>query len=477
MQELVYAALLPHPPLVIPAVGGEEIRRVGATIDAFRQTASEMASLRPDSVIILSPHGPVFQDATAIHCEPFLSGSLREFGAPQITLDVQVDQPLGELVLSAAREAGLSTAPITAEWAEEWGAQELDHGTLVPLLFLQEAGWQGSVLPITTGALTALELYAFGQAVQRAVDRSGRRIAVLASGDLSHRLTPGAPEGYEPGAAAWDRELVEALGRGEITYLFAMDPERVERAGACAVPPLMTLAGVLDGLQVRTEVRSYEGPFGVGYCVVALYPGPPDPARAAFQRLQQQRAERLEERRRRAHPAVQLARQALEHYVRTGLELDFSQGAPHEGTIDYRLPPELPERAGLFVTIKVDGRLRGCIGSTEPTEPTLALEIVRMAIYSGTRDDRFPPVEEEELADLDYSVDLISPVQPCRLEDLDPARFGLVVRHNGRQGVLLPQLPGIQTPEDQIRIACAKAQIDPTAASLELLRFEVDRLH
>lgn len=477
MQELVYAALVPHPPLVIPAVGGEQVRRVGATIHSLQQTAREIAGLSPDSVVILSPHGPVFQDAMAVHCVPFISGNLSAFGAPQVALDVPVDQSLAELVLSAAREAGLPVAPITEEWAQEWDARELDHGTLVPLSFLRDAGWQGPVLPITTGALNALELYAFGQAVQRAIDRSGRRIAVLASGDLSHRLNEEAPEGYDPDAAAWDRELVEALGRSEITHLFSMDPERGERAAACAIHPLMTLAGILDGLQVRAEVRSYEGPYGVGYSVVAIYPGSPDPRRMVLSSLRVQRAERLEERRRRAHPAVQLARRALDHYVRTGLTLDFSEGAPHEGTTDFRLPPDLPQQAGLFVTIKVDGRLRGCMGTLEPTEPTLALEIIHTAILAGMEDDRFPPVEEEDLADLDYSIDLLSPLHACRFEELDPARLGLVVRHGGRLGVLLPQLPGIDSPEDQIRIACSKAEINPTETGLELYRFEVRHLH
>lgn len=477
MQELVYTALVPHPPLLVPAVGKEELTRVRATHSAMEQVAGDLVALRPDTVVIISPHGPVFQDAVAVHTIEQIRGNLGAFGAPEVAFALPVDHHLGALVVDAARRAGISVAPVTAQWAAEWDAEELDHGTMVPLWFLQQAGWQGTILPVAMGLLPPVQLYAFGQALQRAIDRHGRRVAVLASGDLSHRLIPGAPAGYSPDAKEFDREVVETLGRGDLAHLFRMDHDLCERAGECGLRPLLMLTGVLDGLSVKPQVLSYEGPFGVGYAVVPIHPGPNDPGRELLPHLEEERREQAQSRRRRAHPTALLARAALEHYVRTGLEIDFSAGAPHEGTAPWQLPADLPDRAGVFVSLKVDGDLRGCMGSTHPSYPTLALEIVRTAIMAGTHDPRFSPVEEEELPYLDYSVDVLGAPEPCSRNDLNPQEFGVVVVKGDQQGLLLPKLPGVETVAEQVAIACRKAGLSPDDPGLQLFRFQVRRFH
>jgi AmmeMemoRadiSam system protein A len=366
-------------------------------------------------------------------------------------------------------------APVTGEWAREWQAEKLDHGTMVPLYFLKRAGFTGQLLPVAMGMLAPTQLYAFGRALQAAVDESGRRIAVLASGDLSHRLTPDAPAGYNPRGKDFDREIVEALGRGDLARIFHLDHDLCEAAGECGLRPLMMLTGALDGLRVKPQVLSYEGPFGVGYAVVTMRPGGPDPGRRLGETLAHDREARVAQRRAMAHPIVNLARAALEHYVKTGLEIDFSAGAPHEGTAPWRLPPDLPEQAGTFVSLKMDGELRGCMGTTGPTESTLALEVVRNAIMAGTRDPRFSPVEEEELPFIDYSVDVLGEPEPCALADLDPAVYGVIVEKGNRRGLLLPDLAGVDTVEEQVSIACRKAGLSPDDRGLSLFRFRVDR--
>lgn len=475
MQELVYTALVPHPPLLIPDVGGEEIGRVRATHAAMEQVAADLTALNPETVVIISPHGPVFRDAIAVHMLDAIQGDFRAFGAGEVTFDVPIDRDLAALVIDSARQRNLSVAPVTEEWAKEWRAERLDHGTMVPLYFVQRAGWQGKVLPIAMGMLPPVQLYAFGQALQEAIDRSDRRIAVLASGDLSHRLTPDAPAGYNPDAHQFDREVVEALGRGDLGHLFRLDHELCEKAGECGLRPLMMLAGTLDGIHVHPTVLSYEGPFGVGYAVVPMLPGAEDATRRLREGLEKSRREKVERRREQAHPLVKLAQSALEHYVETGLELDFSAGAPHEGTASVQLPAGLPERAGVFVSLKMDGELRGCMGTTEPTEPSLALEVVKNAIMAGTGDPRFGPVEEEELPYLDYSVDVLFPAEACTVADLDPARYGVIVRKGRHTGLLLPDLPGVDTVDEQVSIATQKAGLAPGEQGISLFRFRVDR--
>jgi AmmeMemoRadiSam system protein A len=469
MQELVFTGLVPHPPILIPAVGADESKEVLQTRQALERLSSELVARRAQTLVLLTPHGPVFQDAIAVHMLPTVSGSLADFGAPGIVVDMPIDTDLGQLMVDAAQKDGLSIAPVTEEWAVEWQAEELDHGSVVPLYFLQQAGWRGKLLPISVGMLPPIELYALGMALQRAIDQSGLRVAVLASGDLSHRLP-------EPSAEGFDREIVRLLGDGDFAQLFRLEQEKCEKAASCALRPLYMMAGLLDGIGVQATVHSYEGPFEVGYAVASLVPDRPDPERRMLDRLKLERLDRIKHRRQLAHPAVTLARLALEHYVQTGMELDYSAGAPHAGTAPWRLPADMPERLGVFVSIRLDGELRGCIGSVEPTEPSLFLEIVRMAIGAGTGDPRFLPVEEADLPFLDYSVDLIGPLEPATATQLDPAVYGIVVLKDDQMGVLLPAIPGIQRPDQQVSLACDKAGLDPQDLKISIKRFRTQHL-
>lgn len=130
--------------------------------------------------------------------------------------------------------------------------------------------------------------------------------------------------------------------------------------------------------------------------------------------------------------------------------------------------------AACFVSIKRLGALRGCIGTLEPAEDDLGHEIARNALCAATRDPRFPPVVAAELDELSYSVDVLSPSVPASREDLDPRRFGVIVCTAWRRGVLLPDLPGIFSVEEQVEIALQKAGIRPDE-DYDLLRFTVTR--
>jgi AmmeMemoRadiSam system protein A/AmmeMemoRadiSam system protein B len=439
------------------------------------QMASGLVQAAPNTVVIISPHGPVFQDAIAVHVLKEIEGDFGAFGAPEVAFHCPVDRELGVLVMEQAELAGIAIAAVTPDRAAKWGAEALDHGTMVPLYYLKQAGWNGPILPIAMGLLPPLELYQFGEALQRAIDKSGRRIAVLASGDLSHRLTPAAPAGYHPEAHKFDEQVVELLQRGDLARLFALDHELCETAGECGLRPLMMLAGTLDGLKIEPQVLSYEGPFGVGYAVASIRPAGPEPGRRLRKSLEQTKREQIATRRAEAHPIVALARTALEHYVKTGMRMDFSTTAPEGGTASWQLPPGIPEQAGVFVSLKLEGSLRGCMGTTAPTEPTLAMEVVSNAIMAGTDDPRFPAVTESELPYIDYSVDVLQPAEPCTREQLDPARYGVIVEKGHRRGLLLPDLPGVDTASEQVRIACDKAGLRASEPDLKLYRFRVDR--
>lgn len=167
------------------------------------------------------------------------------------------------------------------------------------------------------------------------------------------------------------------------------------------------------------------------------------------------------------HPLVRLARRTIETYVREGTRI-----APPGD-----LTPEMRQRAASFVSLHVDGELRGCIGTIEPAQPNLALEVIHNAIMAATEDPRFPPVTPRELARLQISVDVLSLPKPVSgLEELDPSKYGVIVQSGFRRGLLLPDLEGVDTVECQVDIARRKAGIGPNE-SLRISRFEVHRYH
>lgn len=138
------------------------------------------------------------------------------------------------------------------------------------------------------------------------------------------------------------------------------------------------------------------------------------------------------------------------------------------------LPESLRRPSAVFVSIKVDGRLRGCMGTIRPRHETLAHEVIFNAVQAASEDPRFHPVRADELATLEISVDVLSAIEPCTAVDLDPLRYGLLVESGSRRGLLLPDLPGVSTVERQIAIAREKAGMAPDAPA-SLFRFRVDR--
>jgi AmmeMemoRadiSam system protein A len=216
---------------------------------------------------------------------------------------------------------------------------------------------------------------------------------------------------------------------------------------------------------VQTDFLSYEGPFGVGYAVCEYRVGADDENRRfgdMYLREQQQRLAAIKDS---EDAYVQLARQSLEAYVRRREKIARPDG----------LPEDMIRRAGVFVSLKKDGRLRGCIGTISPTKATIAEEIIGNAISAGTGDPRFEPVTEDELASLVYSVDVLGAPEPAAsMAQLDAKRYGVIVTKGARRGLLLPNLEGVDTPEEQVSIALQKAGIGQNE-DYTIERFEVVR--
>ena len=226
------------------------------------------------------------------------------------------------------------------------------------------------------------------------------------------------------------------------------------------------MAGALDRMEVKARRLSYEGPFGVGYGICTYETGGRDLKRNFEDQYQEQERKRIMKQRQQEDEYVQLARKTVEEYVRTGKKIRIPEGLP--GDMQDR-------RAGVFVSIKKEGRLRGCIGTIRAVCPSIAEEIIENGVSAASRDPRFAPIEPEELDKLTITVDVLGDTEKIDSPDkLDVKRYGVVVKKGYRKGLLLPNLEGVDTVEEQIAIAKQKAGIGEQEKA-ELERFEVVR--
>ena len=290
---------------------------------------------------------------------------------------------------------------------------------------------------------------------------------MIGSGDLSHKLKEDGPYGFSKEGPEYDNRIMDVMGRGDFGQLLDFPEEFCEKAAECGHRSFVILAGALDRTAVKTEKLSHEGPFGVGYGVCVYEAAGAAPERD-FLRQYEERAGKEAERRKQAEDAcVRLARKTVETYVRTGEKISVPEGLPEEMYAD---------RAGVFVSLKEEGRLRGCIGTISPVQNNIAEEIIDNAVSAASRDPRFHAVQPEELDQLVYSVDVLGETEEISSEEeLDVTRYGVVVSRGYKRGLLLPNLEGVDTVEDQIAIAKRKAGIPESAQDVRLERFEVVR--
>lgn len=455
------AFIVPHPPLIVPAVGRGEEEKIRRTVDAYQQIGRQIAALSPETVVVISPHSVLY--GNYIHISPggWARGDFGQFRAPEVAVRKAYDTELVEKLCEEAARAGI---PAGTRGERN---PSLDHGVLVPLTFIEPYLSDYRLVRLSISGLPLLTHYCFGECIARAVQALDRRVVLVASGDLSHRLREDGPYGYAPEGPEFDRRATEAMASGDFLSLMRLDADFCEQAGECGLRSFIEMAGALDGRAVKPELLSYEGPFGVGYAVCRFEIGGEDGTRHFGDRFEQEQRRSLNDRRENEDAYVRLARESLETFV--------------TGQRTLPRPPDLPEeltgrRAGVFVSLKKDGRLRGCIGTIGPVTGCVADEIIRNAVSAGTEDPRFDPVEADELESLVYSVDVLGEPEPVEPDhpQLDPKRYGVIVTSGRRRGLLLPDLEGVDTPTQQIAIALQKAGIAKTER-FALERFEVVR--
>lgn len=446
---LTAAGLFPHPPIMVPEIGGKETKKIQQTMDAVRKSMKLITETDPETVVVMSPHNLCLPSGPAIFIKENLAGDLMYFGHPEVSMEFSVDQELAEAVMKEA-EPVIPLFRMDEAAAKKFGRKiEIDWGMFVPMYFLKKAAFKGNVL-LFSPCFTNYDMNkVLGEIVTNCAEKLGRRIAIVASGDLSHRLTKDSPNGYSPDGIVFDRGVMKALEGKTMEPLLTMTDDFIERIGMCGLPSVYFLFGALSGKEWSIPVLSHEGPFGVGYGVCLCLPEKADG-------------------RKEAHDIrVRLARDSIAEYLKTGK----LPKPPAD------IPEELKERAGVFVSLHEFGALRGCIGTILPVRNSAAEEIIHNAKAAASEDPRFPPVNPYELDDLDISVDVLSAPEPISSEgDLDPKIYGVIVERGFRRGLLLPDLPGITDPREQVEIARRKAGIG-TDEPVKMYRFTVRRYY
>ncbi len=459
---VVGAFMVPHPPLIIPEVGRGEEQKIQRTIAAYQEAGRRIAGMRPETIVLISPHQKMYADYFHISPGAGAKGNFGQFGAGRIGIEAVYDRVFRENLCKLA-EAGEIPAGTAGE-----RDKRLDHGTMVPLYFVNQHWKDYKLVRVGLSGLSFSVHYELGRRIQETAEALGQRTAVIASGDLSHRLREDGPYGYRKEGPDYDSRIMDVMGNADFGGLFDFSEDFCDKAGECGHRSFVMMAGALDRREVSSRRLSYEGPFGVGYGICTYEAAGRDPHRNFLDQYWKREGERLQNLRKKEDAYVGIARQTIEEYIRTGRRLKLPEGLPKEL---YKV------RAGVFVSIKREGRLRGCIGTIKAVRETVAEEIMENAVSAAVKDPRFSPLEPKELDLLEISVDVLGEIEEIASpEKLDVKEYGVIVTRGYRQGLLLPNLEGVETVAEQIAIAKQKAGIKPEE-EVRLARFRVVRHH
>lgn len=462
MSVVQSAAIVPHPPIILPNVGRGEEKKIEEITRAYQTASKRILDSEPETIVIVTPHGQAYADYIQLSSGPSASGDLANFNDAEDRFNVVYDEELVREAEKIAEQRGVPMGTLGRQ------VQDLDHGTMIPLYFLKDRNPDIRFVRVSAGGPSDLLHYQAGEILAEAAAGLGRKIAVVGSGDLSHCQKAGTHYGYKACGPEYDKKVMDIMSRAQFDELLNMKDREADEAMACAQKPFSFLAGTLDSTSMNPEFLGHSAEFGVGYGVVSYTDLKDDPARNFGDQAEKARKERLEERESKEDAYVRLARKTVNEIVEHGdlPEKDYT-GIPAE---------MLDNRAGVFVSIHKNGDLRGCIGTTGPVTSSIYEEIRRNAVSAALQDPRFFPIQPWELEDLEINVDLLGEPEPIASEDqLDPKKYGVIVSKNGKRGLLLPDLEGVDTIEQQVSIAKQKAGLRAGEKGCSLERFEVTR--
>lgn len=257
---LNFAAICPHPPIIIPTIGSPpDLEKVSQTIKGMNNLSEKFSKAKPETTLIISPHAPLDFDYFTINNSPILIGHFYNFGDFQTELIFKNNL---NLIKEIKKECKKGNMPL-----REISVKKIDHGSLVPLFYLSQMHPNFKVVPLSFSFLEREAHFEFGEILYKVIKKSKERIALIASGDLSHRVTKNAPAGFSPKGKEFDEKLIELLKEKRIKEILDLSPDLIREAGECGYRSILILLGILNKINWELEIISYQAPFGVGYLV------------------------------------------------------------------------------------------------------------------------------------------------------------------------------------------------------------------
>ena len=459
-MSIIAAFMVPHPPMIVPEVGRGSEKEIEKTIRAYEKVADQIAALKPDTIIISSPHSIMYSDYFHISPGSVAYGSFADFGAPQVRFELDYDEELVKRLAAKAEKSGFPAGTLGEK------RPELDHGTMVPLWFILKKYKDFKLVRTGLSGYDLLKHYEFGMMIKDTVEELGRRVVYVASGDLSHKLQEYGPYGYAEEGPVYDKRIMGVCSTARFGELFVFDENFCDKAAECGHKSFVIMAGAFDGIAIEATQYSHEDVTGVGYGICSFIPKGADEGRHFLASRLKKVEKELEDKRQKSDAYVKLAIASAEYFIKYGDVLPLPDWTPDE---------LLNSQAGAFVSVHKFGALRGCIGTIAATQKNLALEIIQNAVSAVSKDPRFTPVTEDELKYLEINVDVLGESEAIKSEaELDVKKYGVIVQSGYKRGLLLPDLDGVDTVEQQVSIAKRKGGIAPDE-KVDLFRFEVVR--
>jgi MEMO1 family protein len=257
---IVFAAIVPHSPLLVPSIGKEHREKLAGTVAAMQELEQSLYLAKPDTICIIAPHGARYPDAFSASLSDKYTGNFKSFGDFSTTISAKSDFLMMDHLQRKLREEQVPFSLTSTE--------DLDYGYSVPILLLTSHLQNWKLIPVSPSMLDGKSHYEFGKQLKRVLHAEQSRVAVIASADLSHKLTAASPGGASTEGPAFDAAVVESASTNNAQALSALSSDIIENAGQCGYRPIMTLLGTLDGMSVTPKKLCYEAPFGVGYLTV-----------------------------------------------------------------------------------------------------------------------------------------------------------------------------------------------------------------
>lgn len=465
--------VIPHAPRLLPEIGGIESLEYEQTMNAILEMSLRISELKPDTVVLISPHGASYGNYFFITSGKRAKGYI---GSPETTntladyyvrlrpnhfapvkIEIQLDE---EFIFMLEALTKKDSFPAGLEGSKR---KNLDVGTIVPLYYLNMFITDYCLVRCSTSRLSAFEHYQFGQYLSQVSSNLNRRTVVIASSDLSHRHDPDSEYGYSNKSTEFDTTVVESLREGNFFKLMTIDGKEREKVGECGINPLLVMAGSLDKKMIKVNIASYQKEFGVGHCVAQCKITGESNSRRFKSKYKNWIKERAKKSKKIENLYARVARFALETYVRTDYEVtkenDLLRSLIQE---DKKLATK--KALPIFVTLRKGGHLRGSFGRMVPKKELFIDELLDNAVAAGYEDMRFEHVRQHELEEIEYEINVVKERGVLNsIDQLDPREQGVYVytQKKKKEGIMLPDQNSAITPKSLLGLALKKGKIEP----------------